>query len=111
MEHWMLCLIIGTVIVLSVICIIVELAKDIVWICMTLKPNRRKRCRREENVIGFMICDEAISLAKVIAGMFNVNPVEQKEVFCKICNECRSAMERLDKKSQRLNSRVNPDMK
>jgi hypothetical protein len=108
MELWMLCLLIGAVIVLNVICIIVELAKDIVWICMTLKPKRRKRGKKEGTVIGFLVCDEALYLAKVLCELLNVNPEEQKELFCKLAHACREALERYDKKSQRLNSRVNP---
>lgn len=110
MEDIVLYVAIGSVIALGLICLAVEMVKDIVLCCTSIRGMRmtsdKARDTREENMIGFLICDEGIRLAKVIAGMLNIDPDEQKALFCELCVECRKALERYEKKAERLNRRL-----
>jgi hypothetical protein len=56
----------------------------------------------------FLISDHAMSLAKVIAGMFHLNPAEEKEAFCMICEACKAAFVKYEEKADRMHKRVNP---
>jgi len=59
-------------------------------------------------VAAFLINDHAMALAKVIAGMLNLNAEEHKEAFCKICKACKASFVIYEEKSDRMYRRVKP---
>jgi hypothetical protein len=61
--------------------------------------------------VQFLIHDHAMALAKVIAGILNLDPVEQKSVVCKLCETCTAAIARYEEKAALMNERLAPGKK
>jgi hypothetical protein len=103
----------GFLAAVALMCLAVEMTRDIIWCRLMLcKLNERKsRTRREENMVGFLICDASLELARRVAGATNLNIEEQKELFRELCEICRLAFEAYERKADRMHRRLHPEAK
>jgi hypothetical protein len=107
-DEWLWYLAAGFLGAVALMALGVEMARDIIRCRLMLNrlQERKGRMRNEEVVFGFLISDSAIELSKVICGLLNINPVEQKDEFRTLCDHCRLALENYEKKAANMHRRL-----
>jgi len=70
-----------------------------------LKRQERKMKRR---TIGFLISDHSMALATQMAALVGVDPSTQADAFARLCDTCKEALTRYERKAARMHDRLNP---